>query len=66
MGVSKYIWLAVDADEYELPQAVEETAAELAKVCGTTTSNVQNSCIRGWNGRISGRKFVKVPRKEIE
>lgn len=64
MSTSKYLWLAVDPDEYELPQVVAETSTELARKCGTTKSNVENCCIRQWNGRISGRKFVKVLREE--
>ena len=66
MGVSKWIWMCVDADEYELPQAVAESAQELARKCGTTKHNVETCAYRGWNGRQSGRKFVIVPREEIE
>ena len=66
MGTSKWIWMAVDADEYELPQVVEETAADLARKCGTSKSNVENCAYRCWNGRVSGRKFIIVPRKDIE
>ena len=32
----------------------------------TSKSNVENCAYRGWNGKISGRKFVIVPRKDIE
>ena len=66
MSVSKWIWMCVDADEYELPQVVAESSRELARKCHTSKSNVENCAYRGWNGRQSGRKFVIVPRKEIE
>ena len=63
---SKYLWLCVDADEYELPIAVADSARELAVKMGTSKSNVENSAWREYNGRCSGRRFLKVPRKEME
>ena len=66
MSESKWIWMAVDADEYELPQAVAESSRELARKCGTSKSNVETCAYRGWNGRLNGRRFVKVPREDIE
>ena len=66
MSESKWIWMAVDSDEYELPQVVAESSRELARKCNTSKSNVENCAYRGWNGKISGRKFVLVPREEIE
>lgn len=62
---SKYLWLCVDADEYELPIAVADSSIELARKCNTSKSNVENCANRGWNGRISGRKFIKVRREEV-
>lgn len=64
MGNKKYLWLAVEADEYELPLAVTETARELAEIFGTTTNSVQTLERGGYSGKISGRKFVKVRRNE--
>lgn len=61
---SKYIWLCVDADEYELPIAVADTARELAEKLGTSKSNVENNAWREYNGRCSGRRFVKIRREE--
>lgn len=62
--MGKYLWLAVEADEYELPLAVTETARELAEIFGTTTTNVQTLERGGYSGKISGRKYVKVRRNE--
>ena len=66
MSVSKWIWMAVDADKYELPQAVADSSAELARKCGTNKHNVEAQVYGHWSGKMTGRKFVVVPRKEIE
>lgn len=59
-----YIWLAVDADAYELPIAVADTAEELANILGVTRNTVLVTALRGHNGAISGRRIYKL-RKEI-
>lgn len=64
MSRSKYLWLVVDADEYELPRFVADTSYELARKCKTSISNVENCANKGWNGRQSGRRFIKVRREE--
>ena len=64
MSTSKYYWMAVTADKYELPLVVAESSRELARKCGTSKSNVENLAAGGWSGKISGRKFVKVRRDE--
>ena len=56
----KYIWLAVEADEYELPIAVADTAKELGEMLGTTKGNVETNAKTKCSGTISGRKFVKI------
>lgn len=56
----KYLWLCVEADEYELPLAVADTAKQLAEMLGTSKSNVENCALSKDNGRISGRRFLKV------
>lgn len=37
------VWLKVTADRYELPVAVAETGAELARICGKSENNVYNT-----------------------
>lgn len=37
------VWLKVTRDRYELPVAVAETGAELARICGTSENNVYNT-----------------------
>ena len=59
--MGKYLWLAVTADEYELPLIVADTAQELADKFGITASSVMNCVIRQHGGRQNGYKYVKVP-----
>ena len=58
--MGKYLWLAVEADKYELPLYVADSARELAEKFGTTKHNVECNVLRGDNGRISGRRFIRV------
>jgi ribosomal protein L7Ae-like RNA K-turn-binding protein len=58
--MSKYIWLAVEADKYELPLAVAETAEELGEMIGVKKHTIRNCIYKGFDGRQSGRKYVKV------
>ena len=49
--------------EQLLTQPVEAhtgTVAELAEKFGTTKHNVECNVLRGDNGRISGRRFIRV------
>ena len=43
----QYLWLAVTADEYELPLAVEDTAAALARRLGVSENTVRTVEYRG-------------------
>ena len=56
----KYIWLAVEADEYELPIAVTDTAREMGKLFGIGADSVMDSASKNRSGKLSGRKFIKV------
>ena len=58
--MGKYLWLAVEADKYELPLYVADTARELAEKCGTTKHNVETFVSKKSNGRILGSKYIKV------
>lgn len=61
---SKYIWLCVEADEYELPLVVADSARELAEKVGTTKHNVENLAWYENNGKATGRRFIKVRKDE--
>ena len=56
----KYIWLAVETDQYELPIAVADTAAELGSSFGVKANSIINCVIRGRNGRENGYKYIRV------
>ena len=56
----KYLWLAVTADEYELPLAVTDSPRELAEIFGVSKSTIKSQAKRNSNGSLSGRKFMKV------
>ena len=57
---NKYLWLAVEADEYELPLAVEDSSEKLGKVYGLSKKTVASMVRYGSDGSKSGHKFVKV------
>lgn len=62
--MGKYYWLLVEADEYELPLVVADTARELAEKCGTTKHNVETFVSKKSNGRILGSKYIKVKNEQ--
>ena len=58
---SKYLWLAVTADEYEFPLYIADTAKELAERYGVNTTTVITYTTRKHSGRQNGYKYLKVP-----
>lgn len=60
-GQKRYFWLAVTADEYELPLAVEYTAAALARRLGVSEDTVRVMEYRGKNERYRRTKKGPMP-----
>lgn len=58
--MGKYLWLAVEADKYELPLAVADSARELGEMMGSNKHNVETFVSKGSNGRLNGFKYIKV------
>lgn len=58
--MGKYLWMAVTADEYELPLYVADTARELAEQYGVTPITVITYARRFHDGRQNGYRYVKV------
>lgn len=56
--------MAVDADEFELPIAVADTAKELGIKYGVTTDTVITLARDNSDGSRTNRKFVKVRNDE--
>ena len=61
---NKYLWIAVTADEYELPICVADSAQELANKFGVTDNTIRNCVMRGRSGRQNGYKYLKVRRED--
>ena len=45
------IWMRVTLDRYQLPMAVADSAAELAKMCDTTTNVIYSELSRYRHGK---------------
>ena len=61
IGKQRYLWMAVTADEYELPLAVEDTAAALARRLGVSENTVRTVDYRGKNERYRRTKKGPMP-----
>ena len=57
--------MLVEADEYELPLAVADSAVKLAEMVGVTKSAVEICVKRNCDGSISGRKYIKVENDDL-
>ncbi len=53
-----YVYMEITKDRYELPVAVADTMAELAKICGVHMTAISHA--------INGAKRTKYIRVEIE
>ncbi len=54
------LWMAVTADQFELPLCVEESVAILARKLHTTESTIRNRRSRRNSGKICGYRIVAV------
>lgn len=61
---SEYLWLAVTADEYELPIAVADTSIELGQMLGVSDSTIAASIKRKCDGSRNGYRYLKVENVE--
>lgn len=59
------LWIAVTADEYELPLAVADTGTELSKMLGVSCSAITHAMQRGY-GKRAKQKYLKVEVQEEE
>lgn len=57
------VYMAVTADEYELPVAITTNAAEMGKICGLTRASVLSSISKGHTCRKLNAKIIRL---EIE
>lgn len=61
MRTQQYLWLAVTADEYELPLVVEDTAAALARRLGISEDTVRVMEYRGKNEKYRRTRKGPMP-----
>ena len=52
--------MCVEADEYELPLAVADTAKELGDLFGVSVSTIMTYAMRKHDGRQNGYRYIKV------
>ncbi len=57
-----FVYMKITTDRYELPLAVADTGAELAKICGTSENNVYNAIRKA---KLMGHRCQYV-RVEVE
>lgn len=58
-AIPKMVWMEVDLKNKELPIRIADTAAELARMSGTTENNVKSAAAQAKYGR-SRHRFLKV------
>lgn len=61
MSKQRYLWLAVTADEYELPLVIEDTEAALARRLGVSEDTVRVMEYRGKNERYRRTRKGPMP-----
>ena len=56
----EYVWVAYGKDRAKLPIAVADTAAELARLVGTTRNTVESLASKYRKGRIPWSRYQRV------
>lgn len=60
MATSKYYYMTVTTDKYELPIIVAESARELAEKLGIKESTVYSTIDLDRSGKIKTQKIIRV------
>ena len=58
--MGKYLYMAVTADDFEFPIAIEDTVSELANKLGVEPMSIYSSISNNRSGKIIGHKFLKI------
>lgn len=64
--MSSYLWLAVTKDKYQLPIAVADSAAELARMLHVKEQTIYGTACHYAQGRYKRPRFIRVPLIEEE
>lgn len=54
------VWMRITNDEYELPIAVANSAAELGRICGTNANAIRSAISHVKHGRKPFTSFICV------
>lgn len=65
-AAKRYLWIAVDADEKELPQAVGNSLTGLAEIMDKPVETITSAYFKGLSGKNSGYRVVRVEEEEME
>lgn len=60
------VYLKVTADKYELPIAIADTQAELARMLGMPKSNINSSFSKLRSGKVKASSYVEVEIGDID
>lgn len=58
--MSDYVYMKITRDEYELPLAIANSAAELARILGVEPKTVINCMSRARTGRRHSTQYIRV------
>lgn len=58
--MKRSLWVCITNDKYELPVAVADTAAELARICHTTSNSIYSELSQFETGKRKSSKYRKV------
>ncbi|GEM_PF-2025556 len=66
MRTKDVLYMAVTADEYELPLVVEDSPKHLSERCGVSRDTVRSALYRKSSGKTRGMVFIAVRVPETE
>ena len=64
MSRSKFIWMRVSKDKYELPEIIADSSTELAALCGIKRATIHTEICDYNHGRKTYCVYARVPIEE--
>lgn len=56
----RYVWVAYQRKQPRLPEAIADTAEELARKVGTTRNNIESSASKARSGKYKNSRYMCV------